>query len=298
MGSKTWVFTINNYTPEDVGLMEVWARESNKFVATKEVGTEGTPHIQGAVTWKAAMRAPALKKLHGRAHWEVAKAERCCFVYCVKEGSELIIQYERNSKGERTDIAAAYRAVEDGRSEREFMLAEHPGFQALQVFRAAKLRLSEPRPIGPIEVIWRYGPTGTGKTRWAYETYPDLYRVNSFKWWDGYDGQETILIDDMRGDFCKFHEILGLLDIYPFQKETKGGWVQVQFKRVVITAPYSPQEMWSSRTTEDIAQLCRRITKVDFVGPPVTVTVTEVGKGNTSLSLPDPYGSDGLGPYW
>lgn len=262
---KTWVFTVNNPTDQDTTVILSWTDDSKRLVASKEVGEEGTPHIQGAVTWTAAKRLTQLKKLHPRAHWEAAYADDAAFLYCKKADSVLIVDHNTRAQGSRTDIAAAYAAAAAGQTLGEFLTNSQPGYQGIQVFRVAQYALTQPRPIQDINVIWRWGPTGVGKTRWAYETYPDLYSVQDFKWWDGYTGQKTVLFDDIRADFCPFHSWLTLLDRYPIQKQTKGGWVHIQYTTVIITCPFPPEVMWESRTEEQIAQLLRRITTVTEV---------------------------------
>ena len=114
--------------------------------------------------------------------------------------------------------------------------------------------------MGKINVIWIWGASQTGKTKYVYDNCPNPFRPLNFKWWEGYDGHKTVLIDDFRKDYCKYHELLTLLDIYPIRVETKGGSRQVQFDTIYITSPYSPEETYDTR--EDIFQLTRRITQV------------------------------------
>ena len=90
--SKTWVLTLNNYTDEDEASIRRWDSDEyvTRLVISKEVGENGTPHYQGAVTFKVAKRLSALKKLHSRIHWEEAKASDAG-LYCVKDGSIVLI---------------------------------------------------------------------------------------------------------------------------------------------------------------------------------------------------------------
>ena len=129
-------------------------------------------------------------------------------------------------------------------------------------------------------VYWFYGPTGSGKSRCAEEMFPNAYwAMSTGKWWEGYDGQEVVIINDYRKDFCKFHELLNLLDRYPYRVECKGGSRQFTSKTIVITTPLSPEETWENRTSEDLGQLLRRIDNILFFGNG-TGTGTEVA-GNT-----------------
>ena len=53
-------------------------------------------------------------------------------------------------------------------------------------------------PAGPeVWVLW--GPSGTGKSRWVAATWPDAFwKSPESKWWDGYSGQETVVLDDFK----------------------------------------------------------------------------------------------------
>ena len=82
---KNWCFTCNNFTPAD----EVTYRDLPYIylIYGREVGAEGTPHLQGYIQFKTRLRLSALKKLHPTCHWEPAKGDQPSnFTYCSKEG--------------------------------------------------------------------------------------------------------------------------------------------------------------------------------------------------------------------
>jgi len=44
---------------------------------------------------------------------------------------------------------------------------------------------------------WYWGPTGTGKSKTARETAPDAFLKTNTKWWDGYDQQDDVLLEEL-----------------------------------------------------------------------------------------------------
>lgn len=103
----------------------------------------------------------------------------------------------------------------------------------------------------PMQVIVLYGPTGTGKTRAAYDFFGEsLYSLPSKKgsgtYWDGYDGQETVLIDEVYGSRFSRAEFLCLLDRYQHNVPIHGGTVNFSSKRIVLTSNVHPQEWYAS----------------------------------------------------
>ena len=156
--------------------------------------------------------------------------------YCSKDNNLLLEIGTPHKQGKRSDIARAVDIVKETSS----VAAVCDEIMNYQAVRHAELYLKykeKKRPVQPIQVIWIYGSSGKGKTKKVYDDNKDedIFTPINFKWWEGYDGHKTVLIDDIRKDFCKFHELLKLLDIYPFRVETKGGSRQVQFNKLYIT---------------------------------------------------------------
>lgn len=120
------------------------------------------------------------------------------------------------------------------------------------------------------EVRWYHGATGTGKTRSAFEEFPDAWvSGKSLKWFEGYDAHKVVIVDDFRKDFCTFHELLRICDRYPFRVETKGGSRQFVAEVVIFTCPFTPEVLYRNSPTvksEDLGQLTRRISEIRLFG--------------------------------
>lgn len=263
--AKTWILVINNYTEADIEMLKAWV--VNRILVSKEVGENGTPHLQGAITFTRAYRLSALKKLHSQAHWEVAKAADC-FNYCAKEGSEIIINVNNSTQGTRTDIASAIDLIKESGIKRvreeaaETYIKYHKGLEKLNYHYAKQQRTEKPF------ITWIYGPTGVGKTHWVIRLEPEIWiSSDSLQWFDGYEGNEAVLFDDFRGDMCKFRFLLRLLDRYPLQVPIKGGFTWWTPKRIYITSCKHPKDVYNKENfdnEEKVDQLLRRIDEIKF----------------------------------
>ena len=221
--SRGWTLTFNNYSQDTLENMLV-VGEANKaeyMVLGKEVApTTGTPHLQGYIYFPNAKSFAKLSKMFKGAHIEKAKADAIANrAYCTKDGD-----YKEFGKcphqGERTDLEMMRDLIKDTGKMAE-VVSTATSFQSVKMCEIWLKYHEEPRPIGPITVEWFYGPSGTGKTRSAWEILgtKDTYRAmsGSAKWWEGYDGHSNVIIDDFREEWCSWKTLLELTDIYPLR---------------------------------------------------------------------------------
>lgn len=205
--------------------------------------------------------------------------------YCLKEsdrvdGSRTMEWGVPPQQGKRKDIDVVRDVLRGGGGMRD--LAHVAGsFQAL---RSGELLLKYVEPGRDFKpaVYWFHGETGSGKTRRAFEMFEEKRESptdeawisgRNLKWWEGYDAHKFVIIDDFRKDFCTFHELLRILDRYPYRVETKGASRQLLARFIVFTCPWSPEVLFASRSEEDIGQLMRRIDSVEQFGEEVPAPV-------------------------
>lgn len=71
-----WEFTINNYTQTDLALLaQGYPDQLRQLVYSREVGENGTPHIQGYVRLFRQQRMSYVQKLFPRAHFKAITCE-------------------------------------------------------------------------------------------------------------------------------------------------------------------------------------------------------------------------------
>nr|WAE42874.1 MAG: replication associated protein [Cressdnaviricota sp.] len=258
--SRGWCFTLNNFTPEELTGFNSLGEGQEYLVVGQEIGQEGTPHLQGYVYYATLKSLKQMKVLSARAHWETAKGNgEQNRTYCIKEGH--FVEFGvLPIAGKRTDLAEIKKKINEGASMGELVdLAT--SFQGIKMAETMMKYQRMPN-MRHLEVFWYWGPTGTGKTYTAFTENPEDCWISGkgLRWWDGYSGQKTVIIDDYRRDFCTFHELLRILDVYPYRVEIKGSSMWLLANRIIITTPLNPRDTWAGRTTEELEQLLRRIT--------------------------------------
>jgi adenylate kinase family enzyme len=211
---------------------------------------------------KDRMYFTSLKKINPRIHWEARKGTaQQAADYCKKEGN-YIERGEISKQGARNDLKRTYDMMKRGGTIAE-LLEEEPNLQNIRVAKEWLSYKEEPRNFKPL-VIWIWGASGTGKTRLASEILgPNTYWKNSTKWWDRYDKHENLLLDDFRGFWMQFTELLKILDRYEHNIEIKGGFRQLLAKNIIITSIVHPKNIYNI-ADEPINQLLRRIDAIIY----------------------------------
>ena len=261
--ARNWSFTLNNYTGEELVIIK--QLKYSYMIIGDEKGENETPHLQGYIEFLDNHTLSSIKKFMPRSHLEISKGNgEQNKTYCSKE-RVLFEDGKIKQQGKRNDISRIRDMVSDGGNMRSVVQVA----TSVQSVRMAELYLTyseQQRNWKPL-VKWYYGSTGTGKSHAAYEESPDPFTCGeTSKWFQGYDGHENVIIDDFRKDFIKFHDLLKLLDKYPYLVEYKGGSRQFLARQIIITSPHHPKDVYENR--EDIDQLIRRIDEIKlFVNP-------------------------------
>lgn len=86
--ARSWTFTLNNYSDSEYSDLLIFCKKKDRYIIGKEVGKEGTPHLQGYFYHRNQTRWSTLKKLNPRMHLEKARSDiETNYNYCSKEGN-------------------------------------------------------------------------------------------------------------------------------------------------------------------------------------------------------------------
>lgn len=123
---RAYCYTINNYTEADLEAVRNLRCEYKIY--GKEVGANGTPHLQCYSYWKNPKLFSALKKQLPRAHIEPARGTAADNrKYCSKDG-DFCEEGSLPKQGKRTDIAKMWEMIVDGKTDAEIVEDVGPSF--------------------------------------------------------------------------------------------------------------------------------------------------------------------------
>lgn len=276
---RNWCFTLNNYTEDEVASIQ--ALEVKYIIYGKEVGENGTPHLQGFINFDKPTRLAACKKINERAHWEICKgSSEQNITYCSKQGdvwSKGVAPKERHLSGtknggkrtrevwEETWELAKSGKIED--VDGEIRLRYYSTLRAIQKdygTRPDDLEVDS----GWKGILWIVGQPGTGKSRYVRDTWTrdEIYDKSLNKWWDSYNGEKIALLDDLG----KAHEKLGEHikrwgDRYAFPAEIKGGKIDIRPERIVVTSNYLPEQIWDGEKDPQLLAAIMRRTELMYM---------------------------------
>jgi len=238
--------------------------------------SSGRVHHQGYVEFTVPKRRSALAKLLKRVHWEPAKGSRAqCVDYCTKRetrfGEPVIdpVLLTAATQGKRNDLLEITLGITRGEITRDELFTDRPdlvckysrGLGELFNWRARQTRQGDRQQH--VEILW--GDAGVGKTRYAYtSTEPeDVFILNKSNagnlWWDHYEGQGTLLIDDFYG-WIEHSQLLRVLDRYPLRLDVKNSTTYAAWRVIYITSNRHPSTWYSkSFPWEEDDSLRRRL---------------------------------------
>jgi len=254
--SRNYTFTLNNYTQEHLTTLEnlVEHKHVKGIFYGKEIGESGTPHLQGFICFVILKSLKQCIKAIPGAHVEIMKGSiDSNIAYCSKDNDfvtlgALPVTPKKKGDIEKERWSAARKAAEEGRME------EIPDDIYIRYVRNLEYIRGKKKPKPPdldkLDNHWYCGPSGTGKSLKARTENPGAYTKLNNKWWDGYNDEDIVIIDDFdKYDVALSGHLKRWCDHYSFPAEFKGGVKVIRPKTIIVTSNYTPEEIWEDEAT-------------------------------------------------
>lgn len=235
------------------------------FAGQEEIGEGGFRHWQCIAYFKRKISLMGAKEMFPReTHIEPSRSiavENYVFKDETKvAGTEFEFGVKPFNRNKQVDWMSVRRNAEAG----TFHLIPDDIF-VRYISSISRIFVMYSRPVvrGPQEVVVIWGPTGTGKSRMAFEMAGEDYYLKAplTKWFDGYSGQEVVILDEFRGVVDISH-LLKWFDRYPCSVEVKGSQVFLNTKKWIITSNLPPQQWYPGLDVETLLALRRRFSRV------------------------------------
>lgn len=268
--TRLFVFTVNNYSDEDIVFLENILQYGVKYVIFgKEVAPSTlTPHLQGALYFNNRVTCKQVSNLLKTAHIESANGTFDeVFEYCKKEnnwfeyGEKPLSSIEKGFLEQDRWSEAKHLALQGNISDidPQIYIAHYNSLKAIMRDNLSFIKDLD-KPCG----IWIQGLSGCGKSTRAREMAPLAYTKPLNKWWDGYLDEEDVILDDVDkthqnwiGHFLKYWT-----DKWAFIGEMKGTSRRIRPKRFIITSQYMISQIFSDEET--VSALQRRCEVIDM----------------------------------
>ena len=188
------------------------------IVAEEETKTEKI-HFQIYIYYKNPVPWDMMKKRFPKAHLELQLGtHEQASVYCKK--TSVYFEYgELPKQGKRNDYHRLMELIDQGHSAEEIeeMMPDKYFLHDQKIKRLIqdkRERYYKENDREPLKVIYLSDKTGTGKSYSVRQAFKDKYFATNYRHpWDGYKGEEVVVLEEFRGDI-PLKEMLNLLDHY------------------------------------------------------------------------------------
>lgn len=266
--ARWWILTIPY--AEHEWLFESYEKYRDKcryITGQRERGSEtGYEHWQVYVNFREPCRLHTIKELFSdKAHAEPTKSE-AAIEYCCKEETRVEgSKFEFGTKPVVRSSPKDWELILESAKKGEFTAI--PADILVRCYaniRRISMDHLKPQPLEKqVFVFW--GVTGSGKSRKAWEEAGlDAYPKDpNTKFWDGYGGQENVVIDEFRG-LISISNMLRWLDRYPVNVEIKGSATVLRARKIWITSNIPPSEWYPDLDRSTLDALLRRLNVMHF----------------------------------
>lgn len=267
---KRWQFTINSTIDHNENEIKAIFTTLIKLKSDNDIGymiyqlergkNKGTLHIQGYLEYntKNGKNMSKTKELIGCdwVHLEQARGngkqnKEYCSKSDTKESETIEFGTMMKGQGYRSDLEKVTKEIIEGKGIQNIAIENPTEFvkysKGIKELKAI-VDKDKSKIIRDVVVEIYYGDPGTGKSWIAKDENKDYYtylpKNGGNMWFDGYDGESTLIIDEFN---CQipFQTLLKILEGYQQPLEIKGGSTFANWTKVIIISNIDPIDWYS-----------------------------------------------------
>lgn len=274
---RNWCFTLNNPTsmPNKEKDDDWWDNlEDLRYgICQLEIGEEtGTPHLQGYLEFTRPVYFTEMKEMLGKGVYLTGRDGPRVKArdYCRKEETRKDGPWEygewKQERGKRNDLDDIKKEMDKGATADDMAMTyfktwarSHVALEKYeQIIRSKRKRQQA------TDIIAVVGQPKGGKTTYIQKTFPDAFWQPNSKWWDRYQGQDVVVLDEYVG-WIPYHELLRFGDGTQLKLEVKHGHTTFLAGKLIIISNKMPWRWYNYDEQHlDRRALFRRIKEIWF----------------------------------
>lgn len=297
---RYWCGTVQDITkpPTSEGFESAKCKVDFFVYQLEKAPSTGKLHYQAYFEFAKRHHRSTLCKRFPHIYWELRRGNKqSCVKYCTKqqtrvadpvwypaeeqpintnllvdEHGEPILRQSNAQQKRKSELDDVVKAIVEKKYNAKQIAQEFPKSYIRSYNGIANLlaKLAPRRNIKP-EVIVFYGLPGSGKTRSAYEWARSLYKEENIykydtihersEWWQQYENQECIILDEMDGTKFAWSRLLSILDRFELQVGSKFGSASFAARHIIITSNLAPRDWYEQHANDEfrLEALLRRI---------------------------------------
>lgn len=234
------------------------------------------PHYQGYAEFYDQHRLKTVKEILGDETAHIEKrmgTQEQAIKYCQKEQGRLHGPYEfgnKNEQGKRNDLHEVSDKLKEGyklldiiKENTETYIKYSRGIEKAKFW----LDKEKSQDIREVKTYVYYGKAGIGKSHKVYDTFKGFFKLDKDSgkeiWFDGYDGEDILWIDDFEDTWIEFTQLKQFLDKYPLRLKIKGSFTYAKWTKVIITSNENPEDWYINIKDVHRQAISRRLTYVE-----------------------------------
>lgn len=231
-------------------------------------GESGYLHWQLLVYFSKPVRLRSVRSTFGDWHAELSRSDAASQYVWKEDTAVSNTRFELGKKPFKRNSTADWDSIRQLAQSGD--LSAIPADIYVRYYSSLKrIRTDHLQPVGMdrvVHVFW--GVSGSGKSRMAWEQAGEsAYAKDPLsKFWDGYNNQERVVIDEFRGVINISH-VLRWFDRYPCIVEIKGSSTPLVAKEFWITSNLHPRDWYPDLDQATMDALLRRLRITHFSLP-------------------------------